>query len=413
MLMPHSVQCSALTEKGTQCDEKAISGFEFCTYHAKSKYEGEVRPRRKLHRIEIAKLIADHDRTAEGLDLSFVDLGNQKLDSEFRKIDLSGAIFGWYPAIFSGVTTNGASFHLTDLRRTKLTYGTFEKTIFYNCDLRNADLRFAKFSDSSFNKAKLQGANLCGAFFYNTSFRGAKLFGADLYLAEFSGDTSITRSMLGGRILQEDKRDYEEFVRNMFLDDSKNPIEHHLANRYEKAVSVYRQLRTNFLRNGHTDDATWAYLRERKMHKKDLRRRARQSFMKKQYWLGVRYSLSWIRELAAEILCNYGESIWPVLLWIGILLFAIGPIPLLLTKALIIPSNVQEIHTSIQSPFVQFLYEYPHYLLFVLESITTNDLSTLTPRYDVVRYFSGFLWIAVIFFIGLLGFVTGNRILKK
>ena len=404
-------KCVAITRNGAQCKNYALTGFQYCTTHAAEAYGDKVRPRRKLTRSAIIQSIRDNDNSAQNLDLTFADLSDENLESDIVPMpNMSGVIFGRYGAILSGPVAHRTIFQHMNLTGAKLTYGDFTDANFFKCNLANADLRFAKFDGASLGGANLPYANLCGSSFYNTKFRNVNLEGADLYLAQFSGRTGLSKENFGNGILQERQQDYKEYVVRFILPDSRNPLEHHLADRQEKAASIYRQLRIHFAENGKSDDVRWAYLRERKMTKIAHRKAAFRYYRQANILEGVKSSLSWLSDMIAELLCNYGESIWRVIFWLFAHLLVIGPLLIVLCGGLIWPQRELNTYLSIRSPVYQGLYWYLQHLLYVLDTLTTSNYAILEPGNDIVRLVSGFLALTGIFLAGLLGFVAGNRI---
>lgn len=351
--------------------------------------------------------------SSEGLDLTYADLREAKLGSSLVKMpSLTGVRFGEYGDVLSGADARGAMFQRTEMRRAKLLYGDFRDANFYRCDLSDSDLRFASFEGAIMVETNLTGANLCGSDFHNANFRGAFLERADLYLAKFSGATNLAADNIGKRILQEDKQEYAAFIERSILPDSSNPLETHLSDRYYKAGQIYRRLRTHFGENGLLDDARWAFLRERRMYKLWAGQQTSLKLRGGDLKSGLEYAAEWLTSWLAEILCDYGESVWRVALWLSLLLFLVGPATVKLLGGLIWPSNQFAVYQSLPSEAARWFYIYYQYLLFTLDTLTTSNYSVLLPGGDAVRLLSGILSLTGIFLAGLLGFVVGNRIRK-
>jgi len=352
--------------------------------------------------------------SADGLDLSYTDLSGGRFGSGDTPMPpLDGAIFGRYGDVMSGATARDALFARASLRRTKWIYADLRRANFYVADLSEADLRFAELNDAIMVGARLIGANLHGSDLSNVVLRDADLRSSDLYLAKLSGRTDLRRANLGERILQEDAKAYADFVRRAVLPDSKNPLEHHLRNRLLKAMRVYEHLRIHFEENGNLDDAVWAYRRERRMRKLWKGQQAGESWNSRRYAQSIQLRASWAGDWLVEHLCDYGESVWRVLLWLLALLFVIGPAIIRLSGGLEWNRGNLGTYFSLETSWQRSLYGYLQYTLYMLDTITTANFSDLRPATDAVRLASGTMAMMGIFLTGLLGFVAGNRIRRS
>ncbi len=273
-----------------------------------------------------------------------------------------------------------------------------------------SDLRFSDLTNARLGYANLSGANLFGTRLIDANMRDVNLHGADLFRAVLSGRTELTRENIGESILQEDENEYREFIKRNILADSKNPLEHHLNDRFYKAVRIYETLRVHFEANGNTSDANWAYLKERRMKKKWNGALSSELWHQKDWKKSFVLRIRWIGDWFVELLCDYGESVSRVVGWLMALIFFIGPLSLSLSGRFDWNDTNARIYYSLEDGLPRFLYSYFQYLLYTLDTITTANFSVLRPVYDLTRLLSAVMASIGIILLGLLGFVTGNRI---
>ncbi len=247
---------------------------------------------------------------AAGLDLSAADLEGANLDG----LNLDGAKLGDYEhrhgarlarASLEGASLRGAILCFADLTGAKLRRADLTAADASYAALDGANLRWAQMADADLYQASLAGANLAQA----------DLTRANLYLARLNG-TQFTRSDLRPPLLQEDAEAYVRFLnvvaqRRGRSTDTPSP-------RLERIRDIYQTLKTNWRGTGRSDDASWAYVRERRAER-DMHApwRAADHFGSATTgsWLSrplfyIKQTLSWALSWLANLTCGYGESPW-------------------------------------------------------------------------------------------------------
>ncbi len=402
-------RCLAVTSNGKQCKRLAIGDKPYCSLHIKISPYVSLN-RRKLSRKDIFELIKKNGGS-NGLDLSFTDLSDLKLGSSVEKMPpFDGAVFGKYGDILSGIIAERIIFVRNSFKKAKLIYANLRGTNFFMADLSQADLRFVDFTDSTLAYTNLSGANLFGTKLIDANMRYTNLHGADLYRTVLSGRTELTKENIGEYILQEDEREYTQFIQENFLADSNNPIEFHLEDRFLKAARIHENLRVHFDSNGNTTDANWAFLKERRMKKKWHGKQSMLFLQQRNWRKSIESRLKWLSDWFVELLCDYGESVRRVVAWLLALIFIIGPVSLFLSGGLVWNGSNVGTYYSLKDGLSKFLYSYFQDLLYMLDTITTANFSELNPTNDITRLISGLMASIGIFLLGLLGFVAGNRI---
>lgn len=404
-------QCEAITKQGQRCKRTPLSGLVYCAVHKHLVY-GYPRPKTKvLDRPAVIQIMQQAISNNQPIDLSFCDLSGAGLSSSSRKMpSFKGALLGKYADIQSGCKAINTMFQRNNMEHAKLIYGDYSKASFFACNLQQADMRYGRYDDAIMVNADLKGANLNSSSFDSTNFLGCNLQDADLYLARFSGKTNLGRENFKGLIIQESEERYRKFVERAILPESNLPLDLHLKDRLEKGIDIYQHLRSHFKEMGQNDDARWAYLRQRRLIKQRRLKSFVKAFQKHEFKDAGQNFINWVSDQFIEWLCDYGESIWRVIIWLIIWMTAIGPLLFGFAGGFFWPRDLYDKYVSIPSPFGQWLYSYFQTFLYTIDTLTTSNYSLLLPKNDIVRLISGLLAIVGIFLAGLLGFVTGNRI---
>jgi hypothetical protein len=297
---------------------------------------------------------------SQGPNLNGVDLSNRRL----RKLDLTGAVLQY-------AQLNNSHLHDSNLSGAWLWRANLSSARLSRADLSGAVLYEADLRETEFFRADLREAYLTGADLERTRLLDADLLGAYFYRARLS-ETEMMASQIGGAIGEE------------------------RAKWFKGAMEAYSRLKANFESIGRYADAGWAYCKERRMAKKWAAEQALTLHKKREHLGATAHWMKWIKDWSVELLCDYGESVWRVLGWAVVLFFLGGPLLLHLL------GGVRSSEGSLPL--------YGRYLLYMVDVFTTSSYSGLSAANDAVKLASGIMSLIVIFLVGLLGFVAGNRI---
>ncbi len=386
-----------------------------------------------------------HDRDLSGAslrsaNLSFADLRNADLSdvrasgtilrhaqlegTQFARVDLVGADL-------SDVSAGEASFPdamLEDARiaRAQLRFADFTGAILEGADLTEADLWGARFNqaaadraifkkarldESSLVEAQLPGADLSGATLRranlsraqleNANLRDAILDGANLSGADLTGASLPNLSLTGcdltgvsfaGAWLERTR------MRAHQLGDA---VGEEISGNLAGAIDCYVVLERNFLSLGLSDDASWAYLRKRRVGRRLHQLQSKAHYDLRAWRPSAVAALLWLSDTLAEWLCDYGESLARVAR--AFLCILVGFAVLYwLTGSLQPRAGFTNAHLS--SPV--------NYLLFSLDSMTTVGTSEvgLRPSGELGILLSSLQTVLGTILLGLFGFVLGARI---
>ena len=373
-------------------------GSSSITESDSSKFKGH---RKKLTREDIVQLIEGNGRTW-GLDLS----GKYLSDADLSGMNLMGVNF------------SKAVLNRSNLSNAFLERANFQEASCWRTDMSGSSLWSADFRGAELDECDLRGAYLQRAKLQEANLSKALLAGADLHRAYFS-ETLLNRKSLGENgILHENAECFREYIYQMeFFQQrfrgrpkSEDDFRKRLYSRFSGGEGIYRKLKNNFEQLGFYGDASWAYKRERRMRKHATGRWAKTAWQERKYWKFMSLFSLFLSDWFVELLCDYGESVYRVILWLLLLLSVFGPILVYLCGGLIWDGANREIYFNLPNRGLQVLYGYFQGVLYMLDVLTTADYSELTPRNDLVRFVSGIMAMLGISLIGLLGFVVGNRI---
>ncbi len=337
-------------------------------------------------------------------DLSNIDLSSSSLG------DIRTRRFGekptWYSDRTGGVDLRGAFLFKANLTGALLDCADLRGADLRQSRLNKADLTGADLSNANLKEANLKEADLRRADLTNTNLVGVNLEGANLTEANLAGVNLLAAKSLRGIHWYHATLDRTRMTKAQLGNTIGEEEEHE----FEKAREAYLALKNNFRSIGRYGDASWAYYKERKMerltHKPSLARKyfahdlqnLSQSAGRK-YWqlaaFHLHHTLLYLRDLAFEKTCDYGENIGRFLLITALTI-------LLFTEAFWLTQGIGSAN-HISKNIVD-------YVIFSLASFSTVDLGGLdavTTCAKVLKVVEGITGITAF---ALLMFMLGNRI---
>lgn len=353
--------CQGTKSDGEPCSRKAANGTNYCWQH-KGNHDRSLNlsSADAASRVGLLLEAITANNGPGGLDLQRANLSGLTLTPEAllarRRNTLTDIQTGhplWLIRRFDqpGLNLIGAVLRDASITATKMPYcrlqlADLEGADFYGTDLSGADLYRANLKSASLYRADLRNAKLERATLLGADLRSCDLRGANLLRANLAG-ALLHREAFGKRLLQEDEEEYRRFLTddrriedfalavavaptgsrsNLYplydqtwqaLPAEAAVIEEHLRMRLIEAREVYLALRTCFLEQGRTEDASWAHFNERKVRQRALlpsqakkynpEWRSHGRFGPKLAWLSGRNFLWWMREGLYRMTCGFGE----------------------------------------------------------------------------------------------------------
>jgi uncharacterized protein YjbI with pentapeptide repeats len=264
----------------------------------------------------VLNLLADPARRSSlsKLDAAGLDLSSDAIEREvthFRSDDPDGDPPGWYSERTSGVNFAGCELSGARLENSKVWRGDFTGAVLRDAHFEHADAGVCDFEWADVSGADLSGATLSRASFRHAKLRDTRFTGADLRDADFTGatlervrlaeamlgSTRIKRTQITGQIAEERERDYAG------------------------ATSAYAALKVNFRGLGHFEDASWAYMQERRMETKSLAP-WRLEITGVQPIERLTQALRWVGATMTGLIAGYGERPLRALLWVPAIVVA-------------------------------------------------------------------------------------------
>ncbi|WP_419804052.1 pentapeptide repeat-containing protein [Terriglobus sp.] len=317
------------------------------------------------------------DAVLTGAQLRFADFGNAILDGA----DLSGADL--WGAKLRNAAADRAVFRNARLDESSLANADLAGADFSGATLRRADLSHARLQNANLRDALLDGANLAGANLSGASLPNLSLSNCSLANVRFAG-AWLDRTRMQARQLQ-------------------GSVGEEAAGDLQGALDSYIVLERNFESLGSSDDASWAYLRRRRVGRKLHAMQAAACWKQKQRRSALVEAMFWLGDLIAEWLCDYGESLFRVARAFLVILIVFAVL-YWLTGSLRQREAMLVLH-----PFTPV-----NYLIFSLDSMTTVGTSevALRPKGELGTLLSSLQTVIGTVLLGLFGFVLGARIRK-
>ena len=252
--------------------------------------------RSPLTREELLALLeaspAPHDLT--GVDVTKVDLSSDTLErerEEFTQSEHRDPI--WFSDVTGGINFADATLDNAHFDGGKVWRGDFERANLTCASFTRSDAGLCRFDDADLTNADLSASTLARASFRGATVRKTHLSDADLRDADFSGAT-LDHVYLAGATLANTRISRQQLVGRM------GEV---LDKQYELATSAYAGLKSNFRNLGRFEDASWAYMQERRMETKSFAPWRRKDKFVPRLKSGVR----WIGGCISGLVVGYGE----------------------------------------------------------------------------------------------------------
>ena len=318
-------------------------------------------------------------------------------DTLLEDANLSGARLRF--ANFTGAVMDGADLSGADLWGAKLSGIAAERASFRGSRLDETQLANADLGAAELVGATLRRANLIGARLHGANLREAVLDGADLAGADLSGAVLPHVSLLSCNLRHVRFAGAWLERTRMRAHQLGGAIGEEAAGEFEAAREGYIVLEQNFRTLGSAEDASWAFRRRRRMGKRLNAQLARAALLRRDV-RAVMPGLRWLGDVAAEWICDYGESVNRVLRAFLVVLCCFAAVYWL--TGCLEPREGVATGTG---------FRLVDYLLFSLDSMTTVGTSEVgvRPSGQLGVLLSSVQTVIGTVLLGLFGFVLGVR----
>ncbi len=297
-------------------------------------------------------------------------------------------------AVMDGADATGADLWGAQMTRVVAHRARLGGALLDEVKLAAADLSGADLSHATLRRAQLPGAKLHGADLRHAVFAGADLSGVDL------SEAVLPHVVLTGCDLRHAKFAGAWLERTrMRAHQLGGATGEEMARDYAAAIESYIVLEQNFRTLGNAADASWAFRRRRRMGKKLHRQDMQARLAEGGVISGGLACLRWLSDIAAEALCDYGESLTRILR--ALLIVLVG------CAAIYWFTGTLEPRHALGPNRLKIV----DYLLFSLDSMTsvgTGEVD-LKPVGQVGVLISSLQTVAGTILLGLFGFVLGVR----
>lgn len=289
-----------------------------------------------------------------------------------------------------GIDFSGCTLEKVSLKKAELKGCRFRGTTIRWCDLRYARLENGTFEDARLEYCDMYRAMLDGVIIFN----GCKIINCSINKTYF-GDSALPKreNLLGGKILPQNGKAYENFLKNWFVERTNdvNAIsawnaDDALKGRWADAETIYKNFSAQWTGRGYIADGNWAYVQGRRME----RNRMWAELIGKRTPLITRLKFCWKlpMNVLSDLFFGYGESMTKMIVTYVLVVFFF---------AWCFTSNVS-------------LLEYGQALSVSLKNMAgmdsdiLHDVSPLVDMLNVVQTTVG------IILTGIFGFILGNKI---
>lgn len=363
----------------------------------------------KLTREDVIHLIEAHGGP-EGLDLSGYDLSGANL----RNLNLHGTTFSTYhfgSRFYQSANLSGSNFTDANLTRANLIKTNLQNASFWQATLVEATLAYAYAHGAHFGEADLTRADCYGCQLEGASLWKANLVSANLFLARIT-NTEMTNARLGSTLLQESETAYKEYFDRWYTSSVPDgPKGNHLSKRHAETADIYMNLKNAYLSNGHYREASWAYLKERRMRRATLAPwRARTYYGEAAVgrksgflgwrlgWFYLKYTGLWLFDWLNDATSGYGER--PLrTLWLAVVVLLFFPLLYWWSGQLSLENGVT--------------LKWLDYFIFSLGAFTTMDFGRFVTDGWLAEILASLEALLGISILALLMFALGNRISRS
>jgi uncharacterized protein YjbI with pentapeptide repeats len=339
----------------------------------------------KLTREEVILLAGRASAAGDQLDLSGYDLTGVDLGG--KDITLADVVFGRHhgppPAILKGTIFRSSTLEHCFFADADLTGADFRDCRISRCDFRYATFRRTTLGDATLVLCDLYRASIEeGTVMLNTVF---ELVSLPATLDGAVGLRWATFAAKGRRpaLAPESESDYTDFLEMTRADRlGTYPIDKALKDRLDDAARSYRDLCGLWTTRAQFRDAGLAYARSRRLERQSLGPRHR----------GWRFRpLTWLWLWLADLLCGFGESLGRVIPWLAIVA--------------VLPGVIYWVFGGVHGG-----HGIADDLLFSASQLTASTPARLTSANHLVDWVRVVQTLTGVAFLGLFGFVLGNRI---
>jgi len=335
----------------------------------------------------------------QGANLSGADLRGTLLeDADLRKSVLRfarGAGSVLEEAKLQGADLWGAEMQGANLSGANLEGATLEEACLEGADFSGADLRGANFKRANLKGANFKGADLRGAVLGGANLAGAILKDAKLQELDLK-ECALTHVHTSGCRLEKTRMDREQLG---------GAIGEELGEDFGPARQGYLVLERNFVELGDHDAARWAYLKRRRMEKRQALAQARAGWAGGQWGQVASRAVKFAGDQLVEWVCDYGESVSRVIATFIVIYLVFIPL-------YAVSGTVLRVEHGSGGASKAPTYDLMDLALFSMTSMTSpgNPPGNLQARNELTYLLAGVQTALSIFLAGLMGFVAGNRI---
>jgi len=238
--------------------------------------------------------LLERDGDLVDIDASEVDLSSDVIEREARPADKPAQTPPcWFSEVTGGINFADRRLNRVQFNHGKAWRGDFARSTLDSTSFRFCDAGLCRFTEAKLSEADFTGATLSRATFENASLRRTNFCDADLRDTNFVGAT-FEHVYFAGAVISNARIERRAVA---------GAVAEPLDGDYLAAVTAYSALKVNFRSLGQFDDASWAYLQERRMETKSLAPWRRDVAPIRRALLCLR----WLGSCLSGLIAGYGE----------------------------------------------------------------------------------------------------------
>lgn len=313
---------------------------------------------------------------------------------------------------FKGTLLENVSFENATLDNCNFDASNLSKISFKNCKMiacrfRNSTILWSDFRYSEINQVTLEGAIIDYCDFYRAFFIGVGIFrkslisNSSLYYTYFDeGSTIRKENLAGGRILQQNKNNYNKFLidwNKYGTGERKNNQQNSISDwnpknslnvRFADAEDIYKNLNGLWVSKGFLGDSNWAYVQGKRMERH--RMIAELLYEKITFFRKLKKVVAIIVNLFLDLLFGYGESISKMIFTYILVVFSFAYV-FYASYEVTTPTYVNAMEISFKN----------------MVAMTSEEVKSISPFIDFLNVVQTTMGILLT---GIFGFILGNKI---
>ncbi|MGH2853000.1 MAG: pentapeptide repeat-containing protein [Solirubrobacteraceae bacterium] len=321
------------------------------------------------------------------LSASDLDLSSDAIEGELTSWSDADNPPRWYSEVTGGIRLSGWRLGGAHFDDSKVWRGDFANSYLFGASFVRSDAGVCRFAKADLSEADFSGATLSRADFRGATLTRTRFSEADLRDAVLTG-AAVDHPYLAGATLANTRLSRDQFKKGLGEETDE---------KYRDAVSGYAALKANFRSLGLFEDASWAYLQERRMETK-----AMAPWRQPGVHVGKKLvaALRWIGGCLSGALVGYGERPLRAILAVPVIIAAYAALYSIL-GSLAVEGKAASLGACFRYSLTSFV------------TLTTSGNGAASPRSSGAEIWTSLEAMTGVSLIALVMFSLGRRITRS